>query len=112
MILRKDSWTHQEDLTVTETLLEYAKEGKTQKEAFKYLEQILPTRTDAAVQQRWNKHLKKKVIPQPSDPKLEPVSKLDLPLADLVTLMNLPNLEDETILLLNLKIRDIIERSI
>lgn len=65
MILRKDSWTHLEDAAIIDTVLDYAKRGERQVDAFEYLSNIVPNRTASAVQQRWHKYLRNKVINNP-----------------------------------------------
>lgn len=54
---RQDSWTSEEDQLLTETVLQYIREGKTQLEAFKDVGEKL-SRTAAACGFRWNKTLR------------------------------------------------------
>lgn len=54
---RQDYWTSDEDQLLTETVLQYIREGKTQLEAFKIVGEKL-SRTSAACGFRWNKTLR------------------------------------------------------
>mgnify|MGYP001176800591 FL=1 len=54
---RQDSWTSDEDQLLTETVLQYIRDGKTQLEAFKVVGEKL-SRTAAACGFRWNKTLR------------------------------------------------------
>lgn len=65
MILRKDSWTHVEDEMIIETMTSFARDGKKQKEALAFLEELLSGRTYNAINNRWQKFLKFKVIGNP-----------------------------------------------
>lgn len=56
---RKDSWQADEDLFLTNTVLTYIKEGKTQLQAFDHVSSVLE-RTVAGVGFRWNGTLRKR----------------------------------------------------
>lgn len=66
MILRKDSWSHSEDKFVIDTLLDYAKRGEQQKDAFTYLGEVMINRTSSAITQRWFLVLRKTVLRNPA----------------------------------------------
>lgn len=56
---RQDSWTKEEDVLLSETVLHYIREGKTQLEAFKKVGKKLG-RTSAACGFRWNATIRKR----------------------------------------------------
>lgn len=61
MILRRDSWTHDEDVLIIETLTDFGRRGMQQREAFRAVCQQLPHRSYAAVSARWFATLKPKL---------------------------------------------------
>ncbi|MDY0405974.1 hypothetical protein P5G51_011775 [Virgibacillus sp. 179-BFC.A HS] len=55
---RQDAWSNEEDMVLTETVLNYIRNGNTQLEAFKDVAKQL-SRTPAACGFRWNATLRK-----------------------------------------------------
>jgi hypothetical protein len=109
-MIRKDNWSHWEDETITDVMLEYAKQKKKATHAFAYLASILPIRTASAVSYQWYTNLRPKVLMTEeeniADEALEesPI----LPLDTYTKLLEAPNLTQETIELINLRIRSLI----
>jgi len=59
MKTRQDAWSHEEDVLLAETVLQYIREGKTQLAAFEEVGRQL-RRTAAACGFRWNAEVRKR----------------------------------------------------
>lgn len=80
MILRKDNWNHEEDRVLADTVLRFAKEGKSLKEALNHLDKfdMIPGRTKTAITLRWYQYIRGRVLRQQEQS--QPALKLVAPL--------------------------------
>lgn len=110
MSLRRDNWSHWEDETIAEVMLDYAKRKKTAGAAFAYLGEILPNRTASAVQYQWYQNVRPKIFRTEEEETAEEVVEEGprLSLEAYTKLLECPNLTEETIELINLRIRSLI----
>lgn len=109
-MIRIDNWSHWEDESITEVIMEYAKQKKKAGDAFEYLSNILPSRTAAAVRFRWYNYVKPTLLKaQAKEPVQEAAPQIaPLTLDAYVQLLTAINLTPETIELINLRIRSLI----
>lgn len=111
-MLRRDNWSHWEDESIMEVVLEFAKQKKTIGQAFQHLAVVLPNRTEKAVSAQWYNNLRGKLFKATEAEELETVTEeavgTPLSLEAYVSLLGTPNLTQETIELINLRIRSLI----
>lgn len=112
-MLRVNNWSHVEDEAIIEVMLDYARRKETATAAFEFLHEIMPNRTVAAISFRWYHHVRAKVLGNPlyEEPTKEladeaPAAKLGL--QDYVNLLSAPNLNVETLELINARIRSLL----
>ncbi|WP_409251472.1 hypothetical protein V1502_15155 [Bacillus sp. SCS-153A] len=70
---KRKKWTDEEEKIVTETVLKFLREGKTQKDAFDEASKSIG-RTSAACSFRWNNKLKKETVTAPNHTDTAPAS--------------------------------------
>jgi RsfA family transcription factor len=112
-MLRKDNWSHWEDETIIEVVLDFAKQKKTATAAFHHLDIVLPGRTKAAVAYHWYSALRPKLFKTTAEEEIvaeeeTAAESTPLTLSEYVTLLSAVNLTPETIELINLRIRSLI----
>lgn len=112
-MLRVNNWSHWEDELISECMLDYAKQRKSAKEAFSFLSEMMPTRSLKAIEGRWYSTVRKQIIRTTSYTSTEVTTyessaSVQLSLQEYVGLLSAPSLTQETIELINLRIRSMI----